>query len=405
MSYDSLEKIYYKNNLAYEEIYKNRFFSENSLHFDFKIHQNDAFFFFHKDIITKLDEITRLEKSVNEYLEELPTVALDQYIKKSLIDEVQNTNKIEGIISTRKEIMEVMEDIDSKKIKKDRFKSLIKKYILLLNEEFKPLQSPQDIRDIYDELVLDEIKESGIENIPDGVIFRKDTVTVKNQVSGKIIHEGINPESEIINLISKSLVILNDESINFLIRIAIFHYVFSYIHPFYDGNGRTNRYISSLYMKKYYPEIMSFRLSLTIKENQTQYYKAFIDTNDSKNKGDISTFVYEFVDIVKKSFEITVEYLSKKKKLLDEYKTIVQQIKNLDEKEKELLYLFIQVDLFGEEAFSRKDIMNHFIISRPTLNKYLKTLTELEYLKITKKNREETYILNQNKLDKEGEKR
>ena len=398
MSYDSLEKIYYKKNEAYEELYKNRFHSENSLHFDFKIHNNDAFFFFHKDILFMLDEISQLEKKVNQFLRMLPTAALDQYIKKSLIDEVQYTNIIEGVISTRKQIIEVIEDIDSKKQKKDRFKSLVQKYILLLKDDFKPITTPQDIREVYNELVLDEIKESGTENIPNGVIFRKDTVTVKNNVSGKIIHEGVNPESEIINLISKSLNILNDDSINGLIRIAIFHYVFSYIHPFYDGNGRTNRYISSLYMKKFYPDIMSYRLSLTIKENQNQYYKAFIDTNDTKNKGDISTFVYEFVDIVKESFETTVDYLGRKKKQLDEYEEIVKSIKILDSKEKELLFLFVQVDLFGEEALSRKNLMAITELSRPTLNKELKILLQNQFIKVAKKNREEIYILNKDHL-------
>lgn len=46
--------------------------------------------------------------------------------------------------------------------------------------------------------------------------------------------------------------------------------------------------------------MIGFRLSMTIKENLTQYLEAFSHTNDSRNKADISTFVYEFLDLIYK---------------------------------------------------------------------------------------------------------
>ncbi len=32
-----------------------------------------------------------------------------------------------------------------------------------------------------------------------------------------------------------------------LVSIAVFHYLFGYVHPFYDGNGRMARYLSSIF--------------------------------------------------------------------------------------------------------------------------------------------------------------
>ena len=54
--------------------------------------------------------------------------------------------------------------------------------------------------------------------------------------------------------------------------------------------------------------MIGFRLSMTIKENLTQYLEAFSHTNDSRNKADISTFVYEFLDLIYKSYQKTEIY-------------------------------------------------------------------------------------------------
>lgn len=83
---------------------------------------------------------------------------------------------------------------------------------------------------------------------------------------------------------NKALAILNDKSIECVFRISIFHYLFGYIHPFYDGNGRTSRFISSYLLSKEFESIIGYRMSYSIKENINDYYKAFKVCNDPKNK-------------------------------------------------------------------------------------------------------------------------
>ena len=89
-------------------------------------------------------------------IDKLPEVAKEQYIKKSLIDEITHTNEIKGIISTRKEIRDILDDIASKDREKSRFKGIVNKYKKLLEEETVQLKTPTDIRKIYDEMLLDE---------------------------------------------------------------------------------------------------------------------------------------------------------------------------------------------------------------------------------------------------------
>ncbi len=60
------------------------------------------------------------------------------------------------------------------------------------------------------------------------------------------------------------------------------------------------RFISSYILSKNFNNIIGYRLSMAIKENLSQYLDAFSYTNDIRNKGEISTFVYEFLDIILK---------------------------------------------------------------------------------------------------------
>ena len=91
----------------------------------------------------------------------------------------------------------------------------------------------------------------------------------------KEIHKGLYPESKIMDAMEKSLVILEDKNLDPLIKIAIFHYLFGYIHPFYDRNGRTSRFISSYLLTKVLNNLIGYRISFTIIEHIKEYYDAF----------------------------------------------------------------------------------------------------------------------------------
>lgn len=93
------------------------------------------------------------------------------------------------------------------------------------------------------------------------------------------------PEEKINLMMTQALNILNDRDIIPILRIAIFHYLFGYIHPFYDGNGRTSRFISSYLLSKELNTLTGFGLSYAIKENISQYYKGFKTVNEKKIKG------------------------------------------------------------------------------------------------------------------------
>lgn len=379
MSYKSLYKLYVMNDSStFNQIFNEKFNSNSTIKFDLFINDNQAFFNYDKEVMSLVSKINSINYKIKEMFDSLPIIAKEQYIRKSLIDEIECTNQIEGIISTRKDINELIFEIEKKVYNQKRFEGIVNKYLMLTNEEIT-LNHPSDIRKIYDEMLYNEIKAENEKNLPDGLIFRKDPVYVY-KTGLKIVHTGVMPETKIIDDIDKVLKILNSDSIDILIRVAVFHYFFGYIHPFYDGNGRINRFISSYNLSKYYNEIIGYRLSMTIKENITQYLDAFNQTNDPRNKGDVTTFVYEFLDIIYKSFQKTELYVLEKKQKLQKYMQLINNASILYENHinkndiTKLLQILIQNSIFGDFGMNKSQLITLLEKGNTKISEYLSIL-------------------------------
>ncbi len=80
--------------------------------------------------------------------------------------------------------------------------------------------------------------------------IRKQSGTVlMNEKTGDVVYRPPETEEEIRNLLSNLENYINTEDeIDDLIKLAVVHYQFESIHPFYDGNGRTGRILNILYL-------------------------------------------------------------------------------------------------------------------------------------------------------------
>lgn len=400
MKYRLLSSIYYEDLLEYENTYKKRYESESSYRYSFSIASNKAFLVINNNILNLITDILKLDKMLTLKINYLPNIALKQYSKKCIIDEIKMTNDIEGVISTRKEITEILEDFSGKK-KGTRLYGLVKKYELLTQEDID-LNNCNDIRYIFDELVLNEVSAEDSQNIPDGEIFRKDSVYIQNK-TGKTIHTWINPESKIIETLTNCLDMLKNENYNKLVSIAVFHYMFGYVHPFYDGNGRVSRFISSYLLSKELNPLISYKLSHTIKKNLDAYYKSFRIVNDEKNKGELTSFVEYFLGVLLDSLKDSMEYLNEKINRLNYFEKQLDSLyasQNIDTRELDILYILIQNTLFEEHSISVNELFDVTDLGLSKIRTSLKTLESLGFVNSMKNGKRLVYEANLENLEK-----
>lgn len=401
MPYKELKKTFYTvSKEDFERIYMERFSSSEAVKLNFYIKGKQAFFLQNAEVFSLAYEIAKLDKKILILRNNLPGVAINQYSKKCLIDEIVLTNNIEGVHSSRKEIgdaLDILEAQSAQKGKKDRFLGLVHKYLKLIQNEPLPLQTCQDIRNIYDEVFLEEIVSEDPANKPDGKIFRKEIASVYSP-SQKVIHNGLYPEDRIIDAMNQALAFLHDDSIEELFRVCIFHYLIEYIHPFYDGNGRLGRFLFSYGLSQILIPLVGLRISGTIKKEISTYYKAFETCNDERNCGDLTPFLIMQLSGIQKAMNELEGSLLRRHADWEKYKSIVRMCFELDDPLYATFNFLIQAALFSENGITMNELKCASDYSGYKVKQLLARIPK-DLLLVSKKRRFNHYSINLEKLD------
>jgi Fic family protein len=158
------------------------------------------------------------------------------------LQEAKDSSAIENIITTH-------DDLYKSELNLQSFKSLnakeVQNYISALKRGFE-LISEKGLLTNKTILKIQEVLENN------NAGFRKlPGTSLKNSVTGEVIYTPPQDFDEIMRLMSNLERYINDPSMSDLdplIKMAIIHFQFESIHPFYDGNGRTGRIINILYL-------------------------------------------------------------------------------------------------------------------------------------------------------------
>lgn len=197
-----------------------------------------------KDIESKA--VLRKSLEANKALAELKGTARaipnqSILINALALQEAKDSSEIENIVTTHDELYRSMVSNNNishaaKEVQRYRealYKGfeLIKEHDLLLTRHIVEIQS-----------VLEE---------NDAGIRRQVGTALRNESTGKVIYMPPQDFETIEKLMHNLELYMNDaslESYDTLVKMAIIHYQFESIHPFYDGNGRTGRIINILYL-------------------------------------------------------------------------------------------------------------------------------------------------------------
>lgn len=396
MKFISLTKYFYQHTQEeYETEYIRRLEAPFTVHFNIPIHQYNrknaypAFLCYTGEILRLVEKFYKTYEQFLYTVNTVPPVVLYQFTRLSIVEEVKSTNDIEGVRSTKKEIREI---IEKKGTHYHRLQSVVHQYLELLGEEEIKFDTCQDIRNFYDDFTHQEITQENPQNRLDGSLFRKEPVQIE-AATGKTIHQGLYPESRIIEALDQALRILHSEEYPLLIRLALFHYFFVYIHPFYDGNGRTDRFITSYFLSRQFHRLLAVRLSIYIKRNQSRYYHMLEEADSERNRGDMTPFVMGFLEILIGSTEDTIGVLSRKNEQMRKYESRIDAFQLQDKLLKEIYITLLQAALFYGEGISMADLMKVTGKNRGTIQKRIDEIPG-NHLIVTKVGKTNYYKLN-----------
>ncbi|NEG54523.1 Fic family protein [Bifidobacterium platyrrhinorum] len=328
-----------------------------------------------RELAVIVEGIREREHDVAGLWNDLPPIARRAYLFDLIGAEMQSTNSIEGVRSTRKEISEALEAAIGDGPHK-RFSEFAKLFLALGGDDPARYAMPgalEDIRGIYDRVMAGELA-SGDE--PDGELFRKGSVYIDDQATGRRIHAGITPESEIKVALTQWLALTRNRDVPPLIRAALCHFAFEYIHPFYDGNGRTGRFLFALQLRQHLSVPTAISLSPVISDGKDRYYKAFEDAQHPLNRLDASLFAYRMMKFVAEAQQHIIDDLSEKRHRL------VHALNRLDDiqarngwtdDEGNIVAILIQEELFGvaPHVVTRKQLGEGLRIGRKRVTQAL----------------------------------
>lgn len=201
-----------------------------------------------------------------------------ELIKESLIEEAFYSSVIEGAFTTLKKAKAM---IERREAPKDNSEQMV-----LNNYNAMRFILENRGRELSNELVLELHKivtEKTLEDQSCAGKYRDDVVYVTDEKGATIYTPP--PNSDIPRLMQDLIdwIIVENEKafIHPIIKASILHFYFVYLHPFFDGNGRTARALFYFYLiKNKYEFFRYFSISSIISSTRGKYYKSIKDVED-----------------------------------------------------------------------------------------------------------------------------
>ena len=315
--------------------------------------------------------LRQLSKS-NRRLAELKGVALtipnENILLSSLVlQEALDSSAVENIVTTSDELYRAELDIKGE-ISNAAAKEVLN-YRQAMQVGFEMVRKKKL-------LTLNVVKQIQKELEHNNAGFRTVSGTKLKTSKGDVVYTPPQTGEEVAKYMSNLEMYINTQElqdIDPLIKMAIIHHQFESIHPFYDGNGRTGRIISILYLvMNDLLDLPILYLSRYITHNKSEYYRLIQEIRDTApdNFNVWEEWIVFMLKGVEETAIETVRLVKSISALMAKYKSILKPLFGKQYKHELINNLFFHP--YTKIEFMERDMA----VQRKTAAKYLDTIVQ-----------------------------
>lgn len=324
-------------------------------------------------ILESLNEASRSLAELKGFANSIPNQHI--LINAITINEAKDSSAIENIVTTHDSIYKVLTESGFKeeaaKEVVDYRSAIWHGYEIIKEKGFISTNILVELQSMI------EANKSGIRKTPG--------TNLVNSVTGEIIYTPPQAESDIRDLLKNLEDYINnlDDEVDPLIKMALIHYQFESIHPFYDGNGRTGRILNVLYLVlNNLLDSPILYLSNYINKNKGDYYRLFNEFRENDNYEGWIIYILKGIEETSKN---TIELIKKIQEEMELYRN--EFMEKLPK-----IYSDELLDSLFFEVYTRINyIENRCSVTRQTATTYLNQLVGVGLLEYEKVGRESIY--------------
>ncbi len=325
-------------------------------------------------VLKKTIAASRALSELKGAITNLPNPTL--FIDTINLQEAQASSAIENIITTQDELFKA--SVAEKRIEDTATKEVIH-YKDALWYGLKQLEKKPVLTTNLFIAIMQIIKEnkSGIRNIPG--------TQLSNPLTNKVIYTPPEGEQLIREKLKNLENFMNTEGdMDPLIKMAIIHYQFEAIHPFFDGNGRTGRIVLLLYLKlSGLMNSPALYLSQYIIEHKNNYYANLRKVTE---KGDWETWIMFMLDMVEQTAKKGREQITEIEKLMNKMGSAIQ-------KKLPKIYSKDLLEILFRLPYTKRNFLEDAGLGNlKTVGNYLKELEDAGFLKSELVGKEKLYL-------------
>ena len=309
-------------------------------------------------ILEALNGASRMLAELKGFANSIPNQHI--LINAITINEAKDSSAIENIVTTHDSIYKVLtesgyKDENAKEVV-DYRSAIWYGYETIKEKEFISTNILVKIQSMI------EHNSAGIRKTPG--------TNLKNSKTGEIVYIPPQEEKEIRELLKNLEDYINtNDDVDPLIKMALIHYQFESIHPFYDGNGRTGRILNVLYLVlNNLLDSPILYLSNYINNNKADYYRLFNSFRDENNYEDWILYILKGVEETSKNtIELIKLILNEMENYKEEFMTKLPKI-----------YTDELLDSLFYEVYTRINYIEEKCqVTRQTAATYLNQLVEV----------------------------